>query len=175
MHEKSSKVDITTALTVIANVIAGMYDASNLSKSLIATQGIKEQKQISFIRENEKEADRLAINILAKANINPKAMSAFFRTLLKENDETNAIEFLRTHPLSKNRIVETENLASKYKGNFINDSFAYQFISARIYINNLDTRNFVENYIYIPEEVIESPSKAVDYYAYGLALIKEKK
>ena len=61
------------------------------------------------------------------------------------------------------------------KDKFINDSFAYQFISARIYINNLDTRNFVENYIYIPEEIIESPSKAVDYYAYGLALIKEKK
>jgi predicted Zn-dependent protease len=175
MHEKSSKVDITTALTVIANVVAGMYDTSNLGKSLIATQGIKAQKQISFIRENEREADRLAINIMAKANINPKAMSGFFKTLLKENDETNAIEFLRTHPLSKNRIVETENLASKYKGNFINDSFAYQFISARIYINNLDTRKFVENYIYIPEEIIESPSKAVDFYAYGLALIKEKK
>ena len=74
-----------------------------------------------------------------------------------------------------NFLVETENLASKYKGNFINDSFAYQFISARIYINNLDTRKFVENYIYIPEEIIESPSKAVDFYAYGLALIKEKK
>jgi predicted Zn-dependent protease len=175
MHEKSSKVDITTALTVIANVVAGMYDTSNLGKSLIATQGIKAQKQISFIREHEREADRLAINIMAKANINPNAMSGFFKALLKENDETNAIEFLRTHPLSKNRIVETENLASKYKGNFINDSFAYQFISARIYINNLDTRNFVENYIYIPEEIIESPSKAVDYYAYGLALIKEKK
>ena len=35
MHEKSSKVDITTALTVIANVVAGMYDTSNLGKSLI--------------------------------------------------------------------------------------------------------------------------------------------
>jgi len=174
MHEESSKVDVTTALTVIANVVAGMYDTSTLGKTLITTQGINAQKQISFIREHEREADRLAITILAKANINPKAMSGFFKTLLKENNETNAIEFLRTHPLSKNRVVETENLASKYKGNFINDSFAYQFISARIFINNSDTRKFVENYIYNPKEIIESPSKAVDYYAYGLALIKEK-
>ncbi|MDA9181253.1 M48 family metalloprotease [Gammaproteobacteria bacterium] len=175
MHEESSKVDVTTALSVIANVVAGMYDTTTLVKSVITTQGIKAQKQISFIREHEREADRLAISILAKANINPKAMSEFFKTLLKENNETGAIEFLRTHPLSKNRVVETENLASKYKGNFINDSFAYQFISARISIDNLDTRKFVKNYIYNPKEIIESPSKAVDYYAYGLALIKEKK
>ena len=175
MHEASSKVDITTALTVIANVIAGMYDTTTLGKTLITTQGIKAQKQISFIREHEKEADRLAINILANANINPKAMSGFFKTLLKENNEDNALEFLRTHPLSKNRVVETENLASKYKGNFTNDSFSYQFVSARISIKNLDTRKFIESYLYNPNEIINSPSKAVDDYAYGLALIKEKK
>ena len=175
MHEASSKVDITTALTVIANVIAGMYDTTTLGKTLITTQGIKAQKQISFIREHEKEADRLAINILANANINPKAMSGFFKTLLKENNEDNALEFLRTHPLSKNRVVETENLASKYKGNFTNDSFSYQFVSARVSIKNLDTRKFIESYLYNPNEIINSPSKAVDNYAYGLALIKEKK
>lgn len=175
MHEASSKVDITTALTVIANVIAGMYDTATLGKTLITTQGIKAQKQISFIREHEREADRLAINILANANINPKAMSGFFKTLLKENNEDNALEFLRTHPLSKNRVVETENLASKYKGNFTNDSFSYQFVSARISIKNSDTRKFIESYLYNPNEIINSPSKAVDNYAYGLALIKEKK
>ena len=175
MHEASSKVDITTALTVIANVIAGMYDTTTLGKTLITTQGIKAQKQISFIREHEREADRLAINILANANINPKAMSGFFKTLLKENNEDNALEFLRTHPLSKNRVVETENLASKYKGNFTNDSFSYQFVSARISIKNLDTRKFIESYLYNPNEIINSPSRAVDNYAYGLALIKEKK
>ena len=175
MHEASSKVDITTALTVIANVVAGMYDTATLGKTLITTQGIKAQKQISFIRENEREADRLAINILANANINPKAMSGFFKTLLKENNEDNALEFLRTHPLSKNRVVETENLASKYKGNFTNDSFSYQFVSARISIKNLDTRKFIESYLYNPNEIINSPSKAVDDYAYGIALIKEKK
>ena len=175
MHEASSKVDITTALTVIANVVAGMYDTATLGKTLITTQGIKAQKQISFIREHEREADRLAINILANANINPKAMSGFFKTLLKENNEDNALEFLRTHPLSKNRVVETENLASKYKGNFTNDSFSYQFVSARISIKNSDTRKFIESYLYNPNEIINSPSKAVDNYAYGLALIKEKK
>ena len=67
------------------------------------------------------------------------------------------------------------SITSKYKGNFTNDSFSYQFVSARVSINNLDTRKFVKDYIYKSEEIYESPSKAVDFYAYGLALIKEKK
>jgi predicted Zn-dependent protease len=42
-------------------------------------------------------------------------MSDFFKTLQKENNESGALEFLRTHPLTKNRIIETENLASNIK------------------------------------------------------------
>ncbi len=175
MHEEASKVDITTALSVIATVVAGMYDTNTLGKTLITTQSIAAQKKITFTREHEKEADRLAINILASANINPKAMSSFFRTLLRENDDSDAIELLRTHPLTKNRVVETENLASKYKGNFTNDSFGYQFTSVRVAMQNLNTRQFVNDYIYNKKDIINSPSKVIDHYAYGLALNKEKK
>lgn len=175
MHEQSSKVDITTALTVLATIVAGIYDSDAIGGTYITGQGINAQKQISFMRENEKEADRLAINILANANINPKAMSNFFRTLLKKNNEDGAIEWLRTHPLTKNRIIETEILSSKYKGNFTDDSFAYQFISAKISMNNIDTRKFISSYKYKEKETHTSPSKVIDHYGYGLALVEEKK
>ena len=171
MHEQSSKVDITTALTVLATIVAGIYDSDAIGGTYITGQGINAQKQISFMRENEKEADRLAINILANANINPKAMSNFFRTLLKKNNEDGAIEWLRTHPLTKNRIIETEILSSKYKGNFTDDSFAYQFISAKISMNNIDTRKFISSYKYKEKEAHSSPSKVIDHYDYGLSLI----
>ena len=175
MHEQSSKVDITTALGVIAAVIAGMYDSDSIGKSIIAGEGFKSQRQISFIREHEKEADRLAISMMVNANINPMAMSDFFKTLLKENNEKGAIEFLRTHPLTRNRIIETENLASKYRGNFQHDSFGYQFVSARVSIKKLNTRKFIKDFVYNEDDIVNSPNKVVDHYAYGLALIKEKK
>ena len=175
MHEESSKVNISTALSVLATIIAGTYSTDALGKTLITTENIKASRLTDFIRANEMEADRIAINILVNANINPMAMSDFFRTLQKENNDSGALEFLRTHPLTKNRIAETESLASKYKGNFTNDSFAYQFTSAKISIQRLDTKNFVSQYLYRPEITKTSPSKIVDDYAYGLALIKEKK
>ena len=175
MHEESSEVNITTALTVIATVIAGMYDTSTLGKAIVTGQNIKASKQISFRREHEKEADRLAINILARANISPYAMSDFFKTLAKENNNNEGLEFLRSHPVTKNRIVETQNLAAQYKGNFTNDSFTYQFISARVSMQNLDTKIFIDNYKFNPNDTIKFPSKIINDYAYGLALTKEKK
>ena len=174
MHEESSKVDVTTALTILATVIAGMYDTSTLGKAIVTGQNINTSRQITFLREHEKEADRLSIDILVRANINPYAMSDFFKTLAKENNDNNALEFLRTHPITKNRIIETQNLASQYKGNFTNDSFEYQFTSARIAIQNLDTKKFIKNYKFNPENTIKFPSKIIDDYAYGLALTKEK-
>ena len=170
MHEESSRVNISTALSVLATVIAGTYSTDALGKTLITTENIKASRLTDFIRANEMEADRIAINILVNANINPMAMSDFFRTLQKENNDSGALEFLRTHPLTKNRIAETESLASKYKGNFTNDSFAYQFTSAKISIQRLDTKNFVSQYLYKPEITKTSPSKIVDDYAYGCLL-----
>ena len=69
MHEESSKVNISTALSVLATVIAGTYSTGALGKTLVTTQSVKASQLTNFIRENEKEADRLAINILVNANI----------------------------------------------------------------------------------------------------------
>ena len=175
MHEESSGVNISSALSVIATIVAGMYSTDALGKTLATTQQVNAQKQITFMREHEKEADRLAINIMVNANINPNAMSEFFKTLQKENNDSGALEFLRTHPLTKNRIAETQNLASRYKGNFSNDSFAYQFTSARVSIERINTRIFISSYKYNPEITKITPSKIIDDYGYSLALIKEKK
>jgi beta-barrel assembly-enhancing protease len=175
MHEESSKVNITTALSVLATVIAGTYSTGALGKTLVTTQSVKASKLTNFIREHEVEADRLAINILVNANINPNAMSEFFKTLQKENNDSGALEFLRTHPLTQNRIAETQNLASRYKGQFTSDSFAYQFTSARVSIERLNTRAFISSYTYNSKLLETNPGRIVDDYAYGLALGKEKK
>ena len=95
-----------------------MYDNDTIGKSLTSMQGLAVQKKINYIRAHEYEADRIAVKILANANIKPKAMGSFFRTHLNETNENNQTEFLRTHPLKKIRIVDTESLAYKYNGKF---------------------------------------------------------
>ncbi len=175
MYEESSQVNITSALTILASIIASMYDSSNLGKTFIAGKNISATNQIKFIRENEKEADRMAIEILIKANINPNGMSSFFETLSNEENDSNSLEFLRTHPVTKNRIIEAQNLASQYEGtNFINDSYEYQLVSERIKIEKLDTKQFVNNYKQDSTNKINK-NYIIDNYKYCLALIEQGK
>ena len=50
MHEESSRVNISTALSVLATVIAGTYSTDALGKTLITTENIKASRLTDFIR-----------------------------------------------------------------------------------------------------------------------------
>ena len=49
MYEKSSTIDLSTALSVIITVVGGMYDSSTISKSLLSSQALEAQKTINYI------------------------------------------------------------------------------------------------------------------------------
>ena len=57
---------------------------------------------LPFERLQETEADREGLRLMAKAGFNPLA-SLDFGKKMEEQEETQKIEFLSTHPLYKNR------------------------------------------------------------------------
>lgn len=57
---------------------------------------------LSYTRQNEAQADADAIEMLKRANIDPRPTAALFRRLSKEAPEFSA-EFLNSHPLSSKR------------------------------------------------------------------------
>ena len=70
-----------------------------------------QQATINFTRDNEYEADRLGIDLLQGGNFDPQGMVDFFRIMDRAtgSSEFQNIEYLRTHPISSNRISEAEN------------------------------------------------------------------
>lgn len=70
------------------------------------------QHQISFTRANEQEADRVGMQLLAKAGYDPKGMSDFFAKLERQasGEARNRIpEMLLTHPRPQNRVADTQD------------------------------------------------------------------
>jgi beta-barrel assembly-enhancing protease len=58
-----------------------------------------------FDRNQEKEADQFALEVLERAKINPKVMATFFRRLNEKTDTYNEnLEILMTHPHNNSRI-----------------------------------------------------------------------
>ncbi len=109
-HEKQMRVPMLAS--VLAAAALGAINPTLASGALMASLTGFAQDNINFIRSNEKEADRIGINMLMKANINPNGMVSFFKKMQEHSRyfyTANIPPFLRTHPLDEDRIAEAES------------------------------------------------------------------
>lgn len=69
---------------------------------------------LSYSRELEEEADRLGMEQIQKAGIDPAGMIRFFEKLEKEGPSTlKPLRYISTHPLTGERIVNLQRLSSE--------------------------------------------------------------
>ncbi len=106
---------IATWLAVIAAVIAGSSNPDMVMGALAIGQGVNYQRQVSYTRAHEQEADRIGIQTMAAAGFDPNGMASFFSKLQQESRlYGNGIpEILLTHPLSTNRVAEAQARAAE--------------------------------------------------------------
>ena len=88
-----------------------------MQAGIAVAQGTAAQQQINFTRANEYEADRIGIGLLAAAGFDPNAMPDFFETLGRRTGLAGigVPEFLRTHPVTTNRIAESRDRAAQLR------------------------------------------------------------
>ena len=79
--------------------------------ALAASSAAGIQRQLDYTREHEREADRVGLTVLENAGFDPRGMPAFFTTLQRGSrfSEGGAPSFLRTHPLTVERIADVSN------------------------------------------------------------------
>ncbi|MGY6553850.1 MAG: M48 family metalloprotease [Wenzhouxiangella sp.] len=156
----------TLALAIAAGA-AGSADASQAV--LMSGLGLATQFSINHTRQAEAEADRVGIGYLAAAGFDPQGMVAFFERL---NVMSRAMgqgppEYLRTHPLTVNRIAEAraraENMAIRDPRN--NDQFYY--IQARLRVIMSNRPDQAIDWFRLRLEREDRPAQAMRY---GLAL-----
>jgi predicted Zn-dependent protease len=91
-----------------------------------------------FSRDDEREADRVAIQFVVRAGIDPRGIPAMFRTLLAERRRRpDALEgMFGTHPLAEDRVAETEAMIAQIDpvilASLTRDTPAFQRFKARV-------------------------------------------
>jgi len=91
------------------------------------------QRQLDYSREHEREADRVGLKVLANAGFDPRGMPAFFATLQRGSRfEGSAPSFLRTHPLTVERIADVENRVVRMPYKQVASSLDYYFVKAKL-------------------------------------------
>ncbi len=124
-------------LSVAAMALAILVARSNSqvgAAASAAAQAAQIQSALDFTRENEREADRVGLSILQDAGFDPRGMADFFDRLSKFNRlyENSAPSYLRTHPLTVERLSDIQNRVADMPYRQIPDSLDFQFIRARL-------------------------------------------
>jgi len=102
--------------------------------SMQAAQAGAIQKQLDYTREHEREADRVGLQILSNAGFDTRAMPAFFDKLIKGTRfyEGSAPAFLRTHPLTTERIADVRNRVEQTPYRQVADSPEFNYTRAKL-------------------------------------------
>ncbi len=172
-YEAAERLSLPTIAATIAAVLLGAAtDSSAGIAAVTAIQAGNIQHQLNFTRMHEKEADRVGISTLAKAKIDPFGMPGFFRRLQKSSRlyGDGAPEFLRTHPVTTDRIAETEARAEKTGHIGQHDSVDFQLIQTRLRVLASKTpavtlKHYYQGYQSDPDSLVRQ---------YGLVIAYEK-
>lgn len=125
---------IATWLAVLAAIIAGSANPNVVIGALSIGQGINYNRQVSYTRANEYEADRVGIRTLAAAGFDPNGMASFFAKLEQQTRlyGNRLPEILLTHPVNTTRIAEATARATQYQKREFKNSVDFELMRARI-------------------------------------------
>ncbi len=135
--ENSQQVSLPTMLATLGLAIAAGAsgaDGDAAQAILMSGMGLAQQFQINHTRQSESEADRIGIALLARGGYDPQGMTRFFERL---NTISRAMgegppEYLRTHPLTVNRIAEARTRAERLDADPSRDGTEFHFVQARL-------------------------------------------
>jgi predicted Zn-dependent protease len=160
-----------TFMQVLAAIAVGSMGAPDAGIHL-ATAALAghTQSMINYTRDHEKEADRIGMQLLHKANFNPQGMPSVF-SLLQEQSRyrEKPPEYLLTHPLFDSRISDAQNRAQKLSTPEKSDPLLFYLVRAKIKANvDKSTSKKIEQF---ERDIKQKHYDLLDAEKFGYALV----
>ena len=159
------------SMAMLASLLAAIaVNSARASEAAIAA-GVAgaTQAQLAYSRDFEREADRIGLQTLETAGFDARGMAGFFERLqrasrLYENN-INQTSYLRTHPLTTERIADMENRVMSMRYRQVPDSPDFNYVRARLRVQSLSGAEAVRTFTGLTATSPDDPAMR-----YGLAL-----
>jgi predicted Zn-dependent protease len=171
----------TNSVIALASIVLGaLAAASNPSAAvglITGGQALAIQNQLAYSRDAERESDRIGFQILQASGYDVNGAPAFFQRLQKFYGimDSGVPAYVRTHPLTIDRIADMQDRARTVQQNRIPSSLEFYLIKARARVEQsgsssglFDLRNIFES-----NSRQAAPEKQMEGF-YGLALVAQK-
>ena len=131
-------------------------------------QAAAQANQLRYSRSREQEADRIGLNTLVRADLDPQGMARMFDRMHRAYRFTRKPpEFLLTHPLSETRIADAKAQAQQFGAKTFPKSTDYQMMRARAQVHFADSPKAVVRQF--EQELRAAPDNAATQYGLALA------
>jgi predicted Zn-dependent protease len=160
-------------LALALGILAARSNPQAAQAAIVGGQAGVVQTFLNYSRDFEREADRVGFQVLQGAGFDPAGMPAFFERLQRANRlyENNAPAYLRTHPLTSERIADMQGRAYSAPYKQLPNSLDFLLVRAKL---RAETGT--------PEEAVDSiagllrdgrySDAASTRYAYARALLR---
>lgn len=123
------------ALAVLASRGSSSQSSQVTEAAIVGASAIMMQGQLDYTREHEREADRVGVTMLDRAGYDPRGMVSFFERMQRANrlsEFKSAPSYLRTHPLTVERIADMQGRIESLPPRLVPDSFGYRLARAKL-------------------------------------------
>ena len=123
---------------MLAAIAASSVDGDAAAAVMMGSQTATMNSSMAFSRSNEREADRVGMQIMTQAGFDPRAMPRFFATM-NQQSQLNQVQnrflpsFVRSHPLSNERLSEAQSRAQRYPSLSLKQQQRYQTLFDLLY------------------------------------------
>lgn len=131
---QQKQLSMGTMLAMAAALLAARSNAQVASAAIVSAEASAVSAQLAFSRDFEREADRSGFDILKKAGFDVRGMSNFFERLQRAGRlyDNNAPVYMRTHPVTLERISDMQNREQGAPYRQVPDSVDFQLTRARL-------------------------------------------
>lgn len=166
---RERQLSMGTMLAMVLGLLAARSNSQVAGAAVVGSQAGAVQAQLGYSRDFEREADRSGFDILTKAGFDVRGMSDFFERLQRSTRvyENNAPVYLRTHPVTGERISDMQNREQGVAYRQVADSQDFHLVRARLRAGRGTPAEAVKDFrAIVGDQKFASPGAA----HYGLAV-----
>jgi beta-barrel assembly-enhancing protease len=177
MFVQQQQMQLPVLAALAAAILLGRSRPDLASGAVVAAQAGAVQTQLTYSRDFEREADRVGLQALAGAGFDPRAMSSFFERLQRSarvSDDGSVPGYLRTHPITTERIADAQSRASHQPYRQHLDSLEFHLVRAKLRAETGDARQAVEHFQALVRDG-RYASEAAARYGLATALLRARR
>lgn len=170
--EESRRNKPFTLATMLASILIAAADTQAGVAALTSSLAAQQSSRLAFSRRNEQEADRIGMQTMAAAGIDPYAMPRMFSQMQRSLrfQGTRPPEFLLTHPVTESRIADSLNRASQLPPSPATPiSLDFDLTRTRLKVHFSSNPQKALNHYQTSAKLTKAP---LDYYGLAVAAIR---